>query len=194
MWVVTLIDEHMSFARRIVTLILALTGVLWQPAVGRAEPPAPSEYLIKAAFLYNFTRFIDWPAAALTEIAPSLRLCILGEDPFGEALDSIRGKSVKGKELVVERLSSPTNLRRCQVLFISGSERPRLPQVLGAVKDLHVLTVGEMAGFAQAGGVINFVTAENRIRLEINPEAARRAGLAISSKLLSLATVVEDKR
>lgn len=158
-----------------------------------AEPPALSEYQLKAAFLYNFAKFVEWPSRALPESSPSLTLCVLGEDPFGSDLDqTIEGKTINGKVLVSRRFKGIQGLEVCQILFISASERRRMGQILEALKDLSLLTISETDRFAKLGGVINFTMEQNKIRFEINVDAAERKGLKISSKLLKLAKVIRD--
>ncbi len=163
-------------------LLLAL--LLAVPAFLGAQ--AASEYDVKAAFLYNFTKFVDWPPSAFPD-PNSLRICVLGEDPFGKSLRSIAGEQVGGHKLIVTQTDAISRPAGCQVLFISRSERERLPQVLAAIKDAPVLTVGDTNGFADHGVIINFVLEGSKVRFEVNTDSADRAGLKISSKLLQLA-------
>lgn len=157
----------------------------------RAQSSSDREYLIKAAFLYNFLRFVEWPAEALPESDGTIVVCLVGEDPFGEALESIKGKTVKSKDLVIRRILTLQNLGGCQLLFVSSSEKNRLPEIIGALKGRAVLTVGELEGFTQLGGIIRFLIERNNVRFEINVDVAERTGLKISSKLLNLAKVVK---
>ena len=157
----------------------------------RAQSSSDREYLIKAAFLYNFLRFVEWPAEALPEGDGSIVVCLVGEDPFGEALESIKGKTVKSKDLVIRRILTLQSLGGCQLLFVSSSEKNRLPEIIGALKGRAVLTVGELEGFTQRGGIIRFLIERNNVRFEINVDVAERTGLKISSKLLNLAKVVK---
>jgi hypothetical protein len=154
---------------------------------GSTERPA-AEYEVKAAFLYNFAKFVAWPAGSGGN---EFVITILGEDPFGSALDeALAGKEVERRRVVVHRASRLEDLGRTQILFISDSERSRLPVVLKQVEGLGVLTVGEMDRFAEQGGVIHFRTEDRRVRLVVNTAAAERAGLRISSELLKLARIV----
>lgn len=152
------------------------------------------EYQIKAAFLHKFANFVDWPDEAFANDKSSFTICILGTDPFGAALDSISGKTVKEKKVVIKRLRTVQELEPCAILFVSSSERSRLSEVLQAVQGQHVLTVGEMDRFAQSGGAIRFKLVNNKVRFDINVDAAQRAGLKISSKLLSVSDVVREER
>jgi hypothetical protein len=150
------------------------------------------EYVIKAAFLYNFAKFTTWPRAALSDPGAPLNVCVLGEDPFGLALESIEGKMVKERKLLTRHLAGAKGVDRCHLLFISASETERLDWILKSLNHAPVLTISDMPGFAQAGGVIGLKTIEDKIRFEINMAAAERAGLRLSSKLLSLAEIVGD--
>ncbi|HKX29309.1 MAG TPA: YfiR family protein [Blastocatellia bacterium] len=167
------------------TLILALA--LAPPGASLAAQ-APSEYQVKAAFLFNFAKFIEWPPETFTPGNAPLILGVLGDDPFGDIIDqTISGKTVNGRQLVVKRLKWGQNLKECQILFISASERKRLPQICEMLKGASVLTVSEVEKFAQQGGIINLVMEENKVRFDINTNVAEQARLKISSKLLALA-------
>jgi hypothetical protein len=158
-----------------------------------AEPSSLREYSVKGAFLYNFAKFITWPGEAFRDDQMHITLCILGEDPFGDALTSVEGKTVKDRKVVIKHCATLDDLDKCHMLFISRPEEQNLSEILAKVKNWNTLTVSDMEGFAQSGGVINFVTVEKKIRFEINLDAAERADLKISSKLLRLAKIVKDK-
>lgn len=155
-----------------------------------ASAATTTEYEVKAAFLYNFAKFIQWPAA---DKAPGgINLCLLGQNPFGRALDALEGKSVQGKPLHVRHLSGPDEIAGCQMLFISDSEAAQVPRVLEELKNLQgVLSVSDIRGFADAGGMIELFIKSNRVRFAVNLGAATDAGLTVSSKLLRLATRVD---
>ena len=148
-----------------------------------AHAAAFSEYELKAAFVYNFASFADWPPKA----APGMSFCVIGQDPFGRALDALEGKIVKGQSLSVRRLSNISEARTCRVLFISASEVTNLPRLLAAVKDLPVLTVADVEDAAHQGVIIGLGIEKQRITFEINTAAARNANIVLSSRLLSLA-------
>jgi len=159
----------------------------------RAQPETPSEYQVKAVFLYNFAKFVEWPQDPSEATNSPLVIGIIGDDPFGGALEqTVRGKSVRGHALVIRHFSKPEDARASQIVFISSSERSRLRSVLDSLKGASVLTVGDMEGFAHLGGVINFILEDNYVHFEINVEVAERAGLKLSSKLLSLAKIVRS--
>lgn len=162
-------------------LVLALAGSV------RAQD-APSEYRIKAAFLYNFAKFVEWPPQTFAGPTAPIIIGVLGENVFGGNLEqTLRGKTINSHPLQFRTFSSATEATNCQILFISPSEKGSLPKIF---EDLHgacVLTVSETDHFTANGGMINFVLQENKIRFQINDAAAKKAGLQISSKLLSLA-------
>jgi hypothetical protein len=169
--------------------ILSLS-LLWLLAVGdgRAQESPPTEYQLKAAFLLNFAKFVEWPPAAFAEAASPIVLGVLGENPFGDGLErTIRDKTINNLPLVVKAFRSSAEATNCHMLFISASERARLPEILGSLRGASVLTVGETDRFTETGGMINFVRQRNKIRFQINEVAAKSVGLKISSKLLSLA-------
>ncbi len=157
----------------------------------RAAEAEPLEYQVKAAFLLNFTKFVDWPPAAFAEEHSPLAICILGEDPFGNALNEIvKGEAVKGRELTIARIARAPAPKTCQVLFVSRSKKDvrRILAELGP----GVLTVGEGDRFLQDGGVVAFVIENRRVRFDIGQRAAARAMLTISSRLMNVARSVEN--
>ena len=162
------------------------------PAGRSASPPHAGEdrtleYRVKAAFLYNFVRFVEWPDGQGGSDGPFV-IGILGQDPFGPALDgAVRGKSVAGRPLVVRRLGSASEARGCHLLFMSAKLRRDLPRVLDELDAEGVLTVSELDTFLERGGMINFVIEGDRVAIDINLDAAREAGLDISSQLLRVA-------
>jgi hypothetical protein len=151
------------------------------------------EYTVKAAFVYNFAKFVEWPFVAFETPESPLYLCILGDNPFGDALESIKGKVVQERELHIRHLSEIEDIEECHILFISASERKRLSSIQQKIKNQHILSVADMEGFARHGGIIGLVKDKNRIRLEINADAADRSLIKISSKLLSLAKIIRDR-
>jgi hypothetical protein len=156
-----------------------------------AQSPAAGEYQIKAAFLFNFAKFVEWPPSSFPDGSTPLRICVLGRDPFGEELRNIiMQKKVSGRTLEVDQVVDPKEARNCQILFIASSEKTPVNQILQALRGANVLTVGDTKGFVQQGGMINFVLENDRVQFEVNPKAAEQAGLKISSKLLSVAKLV----
>jgi hypothetical protein len=170
-----------------VRAIVALLA--WSATQAFAAPP--TEYQVKAVFLYNFAQFIEWPAAAFPSEGTPFVIGVLGDDPFGVELDAVvRGESVAGHPLLVRRYRQASEVESCHILYISDSEAARLGQILKAFKGRSVLTVGDTEDFAISGGMIHFVTESNRIRLRIRLGAALAEQLTISSKLLRLAEIV----
>ena len=167
----------------------ALAIVLGPRGVLSAE--APTEYQVKAVFVFNFSRFVEWPAQAFTAPTQPFAICILGDDPFGPRLDeAVRGEQINQHPLLVRRFRSVGEAGDCQILYIDRSEGRELPQILAALDHRSTLTVSELNDSAERGGMIQFMTENNRIRLRINVDSARAAGLTISSKLLRPAEIV----
>jgi hypothetical protein len=149
-----------------------------------------TEYQIKAVFLLNFTKFIDWPPAAFTDSEAPIAVCILGDDPFGNSLDqTLEGELVNGRKMTTQRIKRAPPPKACQVLFVGRSEK-ELSKTLSGL-GAGVLTVGEGESFVRAGGMIAFVIEDRRVRFEINRRVAENAGLKLSSKLLNVAKSVE---
>lgn len=146
------------------------------------------EYDVKAAFLFNFAKFVEWPGSAFDGDSAPLTICVYGEDPFGPALDAVvQDERVGERSLLVDRPDGLDDLNACHVLFVSRSEKDRLGKVIARVEGKPVLTVADMDGFLRAGGVINFILERSKVRFLIDQEAAERSGLRISSKLMRLA-------
>jgi len=171
---------------RLSALAVLLVWFLSCPAVATAEEVI-TEYQVKAAFLYNFSHFVSWPASPEN----TFRLCVIGENPFGQILDALIGKPVNNSILVVEQHSSLEKIHDCQLVYISYSLKPRLNMILAELADHPILTVSDIESFTDAGGMIELWLSDNKVRFEINTSAAEHAGLSISSKLLSLATRVK---
>ncbi len=151
-----------------------------------------TEFQVKAAFVYNFVKFVQWPRDAFPATGDSpISICVLGQDPLGEALESLKGLTAYGKSLSVRRIAGQGEIDRCQVLYLCKSERGAMANILKGTK-AGVLTIGDMKSFASAGGIINFVIVDNRVSFEINVEAAERARLKISSQILKLAKIVKE--
>ena len=185
--------------KRLGILIVALSVSLsWAPeALAQASDASDSsEYLIKAGFIYNFAKFVEWPAAAFPQPDSPIVIGILGTDPFGNLIDRVvENKKIGARGLVVKRLkwgTDPKDLKDCKILFVGASEKAHLDDLVQMVKSLPILTVGETPGFAERGGVIRFVLEDNRVRFEINVEAAHQADLTISSRLLTLARIIQQ--
>lgn len=151
------------------------------------------EYQIKAAFLVNFIQFVTWPTSAFVNEDAPFHIGVLGNDPFGLALDqTVQGETVNHRKIVVQRVQHIEDCKDCQMIFVSRSEEKNLTAILAKLDSGPVLTVSETRNFAQRGGVINFYLEGNKVRFEINPVAAQRDKLKISAQLLSLGKIVES--
>jgi hypothetical protein len=170
--------------RRWTATILCFAALLSFAAAARAD--ALPEYRIKAAFLYNFALFTEWPA----EVGSTLNLCVTGADPFGAELDPLQGKSVGERTLAVLRKAAGAPLGDCQIVFVASTSMGTLPRVLESLRGRPVLTVTESVGAARQGAALNLAVEQNKVSFEANLQAARSAGLNLSSKLLRLATEV----
>jgi hypothetical protein len=145
---------------------------------------------VKAAYLYNFGRFIEWPRVVTAKSGP-FTVCVLGQDPFGSTLDAtMAGETIAGRNVVAKRISTPEESVNCQILFLSAAEAGRLNKIVEGLDKAAVLTVSDMPQFAQRGGMIQFVLEGNRVRFEVNLIATQHAGLTLSSDLLRVATAV----
>lgn len=153
------------------------------------------EYQIKAAFLFNFAQFVDWPATAFTNGTAPFYIGILGDDPFGAALDeTIQGEAINNHKIIVVRSQNVGDLKNCAMIFVSKSEKRHIPEILSDLDSRPILTVSEVDGFAQDGGSINFFLDGTKVRFEINPAASQSDGLKISSQLLSLGKIVQSSK
>jgi hypothetical protein len=158
-----------------------------------AQTKAATEYQVKAAFLYNFAKFVDWPPSAFSDAKQPLDICVYGRDPFGTALeDALMGKTIGERRVGLGRATQFQDLVGCHVVFVSASAHETAAELANRLKGRAVLLVGESDGFAASGGTIQFTIEDNRVHFVINPDAADRAGLKISSKLLALAKIVRD--
>ena len=173
----------------VVTLIVSLN-----PIANSAESSRPGEYELKAAFLYNFIKFTEWPPEEIAKSGQPFVIGVLGKDPFGAALDKVvEGETVYKKPIITKRFSRLEDAASSHVLFISSSEGNNLPAILRALDSYSILTVSEIENFAQRGGVINLKKENERIVFEINIDAAKQAGLTMNAQLLKLAKIVKGR-
>jgi hypothetical protein len=155
-----------------------------------AQHAGPTEYQVKAAYLYNFGKFIEWPAKVSAN-DDLFSICVLGEDPFGATLDkTIAGENIKEKKVVARRVAKLQDAVHCRILFISSTEEGRLKEILAALDRASVLTVSDISEFTRRGGMIQFVMEANKVRFEVNLTAVERDGLTVSSQLLKVAVNV----
>jgi hypothetical protein len=157
----------------------------------QARAQESKEYQIKAAFLFNFAQFVEWPSAAFADSQTPISIGVLGDDPFGAVLDqTVQGETIHSRKLVVQRSRRLEDLKGCHLLFISKSEKSRVGDILSGLGSSSVLTVSETESFARRGGIINFYLDGNKVRFEINAQAAQQKGIKISSQLLKLGKAV----
>ena len=155
-----------------------------------AQSSEPTEYQVKAAFLFNFTKFIDWPDMAFANAHAPIVLGIVGDDPFGSDLgQTVAGQVVKGRPISIQKYRFGDDLRRYHILFVSPSEQTHIPNILLSVQGGNVLTVSDVDRFTDAGGVVQFVVEQSRVHFIVNWDASTKAHLEISAKLLALARV-----
>ncbi|MDE2058646.1 MAG: YfiR family protein [candidate division NC10 bacterium] len=154
----------------------------------------PLEYQVKAAFLYQFSKFVEWPAQAFRTSQYTICIGVIDGGPMASALQSIEGKEAKGRRVVVKRFKGLEDLEFCHILYISSVMESHLAEILNQLKETSTLTVSDIDGFARRGGMINLIMVEGKIQFEINVEAAERAKLQISSHLLRLARIVPGGR
>lgn len=179
-----------NLLRRILGVLL-LTALVNQGLSNQMPRQAPTEYQVKAAFLYNFTKFIEWPAKAFNAESSTFVIGVIGKDPFGSNIDqTLGGKTVNGRPLAIRRLKHGEDPRACHILFIASSEQKYLGRILERLKGTNVLTVGEMDKFSQQGGSINLIMEDGQVRFEINKAVVEQAELKVSSKLLALAKAI----
>lgn len=171
----------------LITIIVAAIFINFHPLTAQGGSAPFKEYDIKAAFVYNFIKFVEWPEN-LVNTSGKILIAILGRDPFEGKLDKlIAGKSVKNRKLTVDRYSDIRQIQFCHVLFISNSEKRDLRSIFAAIGNKNFLTIGESSNFLKRGGIIKFLEYDNKIRFEINLQKAHASQLKISSRLLRLA-------
>jgi len=172
-------------------MALAVALVLVGVSCLHAQQSKPTEYQVKAAYLYNFGRFVKWPPGLAAGKGDSFPVCVLGRDPFGSILDStLAGEALEGKPVVIRRIARPQDAPDCRILFVSSTEENHLKEILAAIDQAGVLTVSDIPGFSRRGGMIQFVVEGDRIRFEINLATAESAKLVLSSELLKVAAAV----
>jgi hypothetical protein len=173
--------------------VMLFGSVLW--AVLADSQVRLPEYQVKAAFLYKFATYIHWPVRPVAEATSPFVIGVIGKDPFGASLDAVvRGQSVQGRPVLVKRVATLDEARRCDLLFVSVSERANVRPIFDALRGAAVLTVGDMDHFAELGGMVNLVlTEDNQIRFDINNAVVERAGLKAPSQLLRLAHIVRSR-
>lgn len=155
-----------------------------------AENNKLDEYEVKASYIYNFAKYIDWPSSSLPQESTTLIFCIIGNSPLNQVMQSLTGKSVKNRRVSIRELAQVDELNGCNILFVNTSMKAHLNRILASAPSRSLLTVSDDKGFAAAGGIIEFIPVGDKIRFQINHKSARQSNIKISSRLLSLATAV----
>lgn len=152
------------------------------------------EYQIKAAFLFNFTQFIEWPPNTFTDSQSPFTICILGANPFGSFLEeTVKGEKAGGRPLIIKFCKTPDDIKTCQVLFVNFSDTKEQAAIIKKASGLHILTVSDAPGFITQGGMVRFFTKQNKMQFQINTDATKAANLTVSSKILRLADITSKK-
>ncbi len=184
----------MAVLRKTLWALLCGTLGLTVMCRGASGAEVPTEYQVKAVFVFNFSRFLEWSPQAFTAPNAPFVIGILGDDPFGARMEeAVRGEQIDQHPMVVRRFRNMGEIDNCQILYIDRSERAQLQQILLAMDHRSTLTVSELDQSSERGVMVQFTTENNRIRLRINVESARAAGLTISSKLLRSAEIVSTR-
>lgn len=183
---------HTYFVKRTVRLLSMVVVMLVSLFTVRHLPAWAGELenKVKAAYIYNFTKFVDWPGDGSNDTSEPVKICFVGSDPLRTLLGELNNREVKGRPLKIVRFKELNSLESCKIVFISRSEEPQLPQILQRLQGTHVLTVSDIPGFAHKGGMISFVTENDRVKIEISQKAVRQAGLKVSAKLLEVARAI----
>lgn len=188
-------DGVLSSPGRAFSCLVIFCLLLGAPPRAFSQGDDDAEYRVKLAFLYNFTQFVEWPPEAFHGPAAPLTICVAGLDPFEREIEKdLRGRSAAGHPVEIRRLRPREDPRSCHMIFVRAGEKKLGERLIAAVRGSSTLTVGETKGFADGGGVINLILEENKLRFEINLDAATQTRLKISSKLLALAKIVKVER
>lgn len=182
--------------RKVCRLLFATLAFCWLSAVpvSQSEGAAPLEYQVKAAFIYKFINFIEWPARAWRTTGNTIVIGVFGESPILEALNSLPSKKIQGRYIKIKHIKNLQDLKSCHIVFIGTVKKPSMKNILDHLKGACVLTISDTKEFARMGGMINFFLDKEKIRFEMNPDAAKEAELKISSKILRLAKIVRTQR
>jgi hypothetical protein len=186
-----MIKKRVTIAIQIL-LLLCIGGGAGQLHGGESLPSR--EYKLKAGLIYNLTQFVDYPDRQEGAEEVCFRIGILGQDPFAEEIDILNGKIIQDQKIEVVRYKGVDEVAECRMLFISSSEKAMRTAILDALKEKKILTMSDMDGFSEAGGMIHFITVNNRIRFKVNLVRVRAAGLRLSAHFLKLATIVDPER
>ena len=179
---------------RLAPLFAVLLLIIPAPTMQADGPGGLTESQIKAGFIFNFLRFVEWPPKAFGTSSTPITVCVVGDSPITALLnEAVAGKTVEGRAVAVKHLQPADESHGCHLVFVSAAEAHHSSRMLDSLKGASVLTVGEVAGFSQSGGILNFSTQDNRVKLELNLDAAAHANLKISAKLIAVSRLVNEK-
>jgi len=176
-----------------ICIVLLVVSLCLVPELFSQQPETVSEGEIKAAFIYNFIKFVEWPSSAFPATGRHIIIYVLGQDGVTKALEKLSGRIAQGRAITVKYTSDPTEMTQSHIVYVGQSEKDRMKTLINAIPK-HVLTISDMQSFAASGGMINFSTAEKKVSFVINIDAAERAGLKCSSQLLRLARIMKETR
>lgn len=159
--------------------------------IGAQPTESTDEYRVKTAFLFNFAKFVDWPDSTFANSSAPLKVCILGNDPFGSSLDAIAAKTIKGRSLVIKRLRSVDGIKDCQMLYVSPNQLTQTAEIVHTLQKAPILTICDVEDCAEAGIMLNMLMVENRVHLEMNLDAVEHTPLKVSSQLIKLTRIVK---
>jgi hypothetical protein len=179
-------------ARVSVSLLLCL--LILRPAAVCGGPLTGTEYDVKTGFIYNFANFVSWPPVAFKDKDDDLVLCLASDTPAADALFKLNDQTIRGRKIRVIPYTQESCLDDGHILYIATQDRSLVQKLLGIARERNILTIGEIEGFTQMGGVINFFEEQNRLRFKVNIDAAKRAGLTMSSQLLGSAQIYREER
>ncbi len=192
---ITALSFRSTIAARVGAILLTVLMIGILVAAVCAPASGSSEYEVKAAFIYNFAKFVDWPDEVFGNALSPIIIGVLGSDSMCDILEqTVANKTANGRKLSVKRVSRIQDLSNCNIVFISRSWSRSTNEILESTKGSSILTIGETEGFAKHGGIINFVMNDRKVGFEINVDIAKRESIKISSKLLSLAKIVKDNK
>jgi hypothetical protein len=191
-WRVERVNRVQTFSRKAqLVCVLSLALALAPPASGQSQPSRPLDSQVKAVYLLNFGRFVTWTPAT----GDGFEICLLGRDPFGPALDAtLAGETIEGRKVTVRRLADPAESTGCRILYVGDIKESALAPVLAMSERTGMLTVSDAPQFVDRGGMIQFVSAGQRVRFRVNLAAAEQAGLMLSSELLRVAVAVKGSK
>jgi len=186
--------EDITDKKVFLQLLITVCIILYTGIFAHSQTLFGPEYSVKAAFVYNFTKFVEWPEEAYMDANDFIILCIIPDSPNTDVFLSLQDKKVRGKRIIVKKCDKIEELQGCNILFLDSTDKAFIQKVLRETRDRNILTIGHMKGFSQDGGIINFFTEEGRLRFEVNLDAAQRADLKLGSQILMSAEIIKKEK